>query len=115
NYEATRSGQAASRQAMSWSTILLTVWIAGALLILARLVAGILAVRWMSRRAERVTDAPWLAQARSLAAELGISPRIAFLRSSGAAMPMAWGILRPAVLMPAVADEWPAERLRIVL
>jgi beta-lactamase regulating signal transducer with metallopeptidase domain len=62
-----------------------------------------------------VTDAPWLAQARSLAAELGISPRITFLRSSGAAMPMAWGILRPAVLMPAVADEWPAERLRIVL
>ncbi len=107
-----RSGQAAS---LSWSTILLVTWMAGALLILARLAAGIVAVRWMSRRAERVTDAPWLAQARSLAAELGISSRIAFLRSSGASMPMAWGILRPAVLMPAVADEWPAERLRIVL
>ena len=30
-------------------------------------------------------------------------------------MPMAWGIVRPAVLMPADADEWPGERLRIVL
>jgi HEAT repeat protein len=30
-------------------------------------------------------------------------------------MPMAWGIFRPAVLMPADADTWPGERLRIVL
>ena len=30
-------------------------------------------------------------------------------------MPMAWGILRPAVLMPRDADSWPHERLRIVL
>ena len=110
-----RSGQAASSQSISWSTILLAVWLSGALLILARLGAGIVAVRWMSRRTERVTDAPWLQQARSLADSLGVSPRIVFLRSDGAAMPMAWGILRPAVLMPSEADEWPAERLRIVL
>ena len=30
-------------------------------------------------------------------------------------MPMAWGIVRPSVLMPADADAWPSERLRIVL
>ena len=30
-------------------------------------------------------------------------------------MPMAWGLFRPAVLMPSDADRWPAERLRIVL
>src|SRR5262245_16350571 len=112
---ATRDPRTAVLQGASWSAILLTVWIAGALLILARLGAGILAVWWMSHRTERVTDAPWLQQARSLAGSLGISPRIAFLRSGGAAMPMAWGILRPAVLMPSTADEWPADRLRIVL
>ena len=69
----------------------------------------------MSRRTERVTDAPWLPLARALAAELGLSPRLVFLRSRRAAMPMAWGIFRPSVLMPADADTWPAERLRIVL
>jgi len=112
---ANREPRTANRERRSWSAILLTVWIAGALLILARLATGIIAVWWMSRRTERVTDAPWLEQARSLAAALGISPRIVFLRSTGAAMPMAWGIFRPAVLMPSAADEWPAERLRIVL
>jgi HEAT repeat protein/beta-lactamase regulating signal transducer with metallopeptidase domain len=112
---ASRESRAASRESASWSTILLTVWLTGALLILARLAAGIVAVRWMSRRTERVTDAPWLEQARALAESLGVSPRLVFLRSEGATMPMAWGILRPAVLMPSEADEWPAERLRIVL
>jgi len=106
---------APARTPLPWSAILLGLWMIGALLIVGRLVAGVIAVQWMSRRTERVTDAPWLVQAKSLASELGISPRIVFLRSKGAAMPMAWGLFRPAVLMPADADRWPAERLRIVL
>jgi len=103
------------RAPISWSALLLGVWMIGALLILIRLAAGVIAVQWMSRRTERVSDAPWLPHAKALAMELGISPRIVFLRSQGAAMPMAWGLFRPAVLMPAEADHWPAERLRIVL
>ncbi len=112
---ATTTPSAPARPPLPWATLLLGVWMIGALLIVGRVIAGVIAVRWMSRRTERVTAAPWLAQARSLAAELGISPRIMFLRSKGAAMPMAWGLFRPAVLMPADADQWPAERLRIVL
>ena len=100
---------------VSWPAALFAIWAIGACVILARLVLGVLAVQWMSRRTERVTDASWLPQARALAAELGISSSIRFLRSSRATMPMAWGVFRPAVLMPADADHWPAERLRIVL
>ena len=110
-----QSPSRSGRTPLSWSAVLIGVWMIGALLIVSRLVAGVIAVQWMSRRTERVSDAPWLAQARSLAAELGISSRIVFLRSNGAAMPMAWGLFRPVVLMPADADDWPAERLRIVL
>jgi HEAT repeat protein/beta-lactamase regulating signal transducer with metallopeptidase domain len=100
---------------LSWPVLLLALWAAGAAVILARLAAGHLAVMWMSRRTERVNEAPWLPLARALAATLGISPRIMFLRSRHAAMPMAWGVVLPTVLMPADADGWPAERLRIVL
>jgi TonB family protein len=32
-----------------------------------------------------------------------------------APMPLAWGILRPVVVLPAAARDWPAERLRSVL
>ncbi len=109
------SADVAAREKISWLALLLVVWAVGAAVVLARLAAGIAAVQWMSRRIERVTDAPWLPQAQSLARMLGVSPRVAFLRSGRAAMPMAWGVFRPAVLMPADADAWPAERLRIVL
>jgi HEAT repeat protein/beta-lactamase regulating signal transducer with metallopeptidase domain len=100
---------------LSWPAILLMIWSVGALAILARVAAGLFAVQWMSRRTHRVIDAPWLGLAKALATELGISPRIRFLRSHRATMPMAWGLWRPAVLMPADADTWPVERLRIVL
>lgn len=105
----------AARGKISWPALLLVVWAMGASLVLGRLAAGIAAVQWMSRRIEPVSDAPWLPQAHLLAKMLGVSPRIAFFRSGPAVMPMAWGIFRPAVLMPADADTWPAERLRIVL
>jgi hypothetical protein len=50
-----------------WGLLLSAIWTAGAILVLSRLVLGLLAVEWISRRTERVTDAPWLGLARSLA------------------------------------------------
>jgi HEAT repeat protein/beta-lactamase regulating signal transducer with metallopeptidase domain len=95
--------------------ILLTVWLAGAVAILGRLLVGLAAVQWMTRRLELITDAPWLPMAIGLAEGIGIRGRVTFLRSRSATMPMACGIFRPSVVMPADADTWPAARLRIVL
>src|SRR5258708_6900266 len=49
----------------SWTTLLLLLWSAGAGAILGRMIVGLIAVQWMSRRTAVVTDAPWLAQARA--------------------------------------------------
>src|SRR6185436_10195689 len=105
----------ASRAPIAWPTVILMAWAVGAAAILLRLAAGLLAVQWISRRTTRVNDAPWMPLARELAARVGVSPRILFFSSGRAAMPMAWGVVLPSVLMPADADAWPAERLRIVL
>ena len=100
---------------ISWQSLVLAIWVAGVVAILGRLAVGLLAVQWLSRRTERVANAPWLPLARELAAAVGVPSSVTFLRSPRATMPMAWGILRPSVLMPEDADAWPAERLRIVL
>src|SRR4029079_15890236 len=65
-------------------------------------------------RTPRVIDAPWLEQAHDLAAALGLR-HVRFLRGARGTMPMAWGIVRSSVLVPADADEWPAHRVRVVL
>jgi HEAT repeat protein/beta-lactamase regulating signal transducer with metallopeptidase domain len=100
---------------ISWSMMLLVIWAAGATLVLARLLAGLLAVQWMSRRTAQVIDAPWLPLAVELASELGLTRRLRFAESGSATMPMACGVFNPIVMMPADAARWPVERLRIVL
>jgi HEAT repeat protein/beta-lactamase regulating signal transducer with metallopeptidase domain len=111
--------QATTRQSVvpriSLSTALLGIWAAGVVVVLARLLLGLVAVQWMSRRTVRVVDAPWLPLARELADDLGITRRLMFLESARATMPMAAGVFTPTVLMPEDANRWPLERLRIVL
>ena len=99
---------------LTWPALVLLVWGAGAAIVLGRLLLGLIAVRWMSSRMPEVVDGPWIAQARALTADLGLT-RVRFLRSPAASMPMAWGVARSTVLMPVDADTWSPERLRVVL
>ena len=78
----------------SLTTALVAIWMAGVLAVLGRLLVGLVAVQWMSRRTVRVVDAPWLPLAVELAAELGITRRLTFLESPRATMPMASGDLQ---------------------
>ncbi|HYT68156.1 MAG TPA: M56 family metallopeptidase [Vicinamibacterales bacterium] len=98
----------------AWPTLALFAWILGAAAILARMLIGLAAVQWMSRRTPEVSDAPWLAAARAHADALGLR-NVRFLRGAAGTMPMAWGIFRASVLVPADADTWPAHRVRVVL
>ncbi|MBA2305483.1 MAG: M56 family metallopeptidase, partial [Acidobacteria bacterium] len=105
-----------SRRSLAWGTLLFGLWITGALVILTRLGIGMIAVQAMSRRTLTASNAAWLPLARQLASDLGIG-RITFRRSRhpSISMPMAWGVVRPVVVMPAEADGWSRDRLRIVL
>ena len=104
-----------SMPAMTWQETLLGIWLAGAALIALRLAIGFLAVGWFSRRTHEITDASWIPMARSLAAEMGVCSRLRFVRRARTTMPVAAGIFRPTVIMPADADAWSENRLRIVL
>ena len=91
------------------------LWAIGMILLLARVMAGVLAVAWLSRRTPPVTDAPWLPLAHALAGEMGLRRGVRYLRSGRATMPVAAGLLRSSVIVPEDADSWPEERLRVVL
>jgi HEAT repeat protein/beta-lactamase regulating signal transducer with metallopeptidase domain len=100
--------------APSWTTVAIGVWAIGAIALLGRLLVGIVVVRLMARRTEPAADAAWVPVASELARDLGVT-HVEFRQGERGTMPTAWGVLRPVVLMPADAEAWPKDRLRVVL
>lgn len=98
----------------SWTNLLLGLYVAGVLLLLLKVVAEQLAVRQLARKAAPVND-EWRTLVESIGTSLGVRRPVSLFRIDTPTMPLTWGLIRPAVLLPAVADEWPDSRRRAVL
>jgi beta-lactamase regulating signal transducer with metallopeptidase domain len=98
-----------------WTTLVFPVWLGGALAVLILLAVGLARIMWLDRVTRPVEDEAWLILVDELSLELGLTRHVRLLQAQGPAMPMTWGIRRPAILLPAEADNWTAERRRDVL
>jgi len=95
--------------------VILLVWLIGALAVLAMFISGHLALRLMLQGARPVRDGEWHALALEAADRLGLTLPFSLLRADGLVVPVASGLLRPRVLLPQGADDWPLELRRAVL
>jgi beta-lactamase regulating signal transducer with metallopeptidase domain len=95
--------------------ILAAIWFAGAIFVLLRLAIGTWRVNQLAREGSRVEDGVWLSLTQRLANRLGVTRPLTLLRGERLAVPVTWGIVYPAVLLPEDADEWTEERRRFVL
>ena len=121
------SGQVSNRSASIPSTsskapigagiipFLATIWFAGAMIVLLRLAIGTWKVGQLARGGARVEDGVWLSLAQRLANRLGVMRPLILLRGERLAVPVTWGIVYPAVLLPQDSDSWTEERRRFVL
>jgi len=109
------STPATSRAPLGFIAILATIWFVGVLLVLLRLAVGTWRVNQLSREGVRVEDGVWLSLAQRLANRLGVTRPLILLRGERLAVPVTWGIVYPAVLLPQDADTWTEERRRFVL
>lgn len=82
----------ASGTSWSWEPVLLSLWSLGALLILTRVAVGFWRVRRVRYRASQIGTQ-------------GLVP----VFEAGVAVPVAVGLVRPAILMPVGAAQWPDE------
>jgi TonB family protein len=89
-------------------------WLAGFLVSSALLVAGVVRLMRLTRRAAPVDDPRWLRAAADLAAT-GAAGRVALLRTERRDLLATWGWRRPRVLLPAHCDTWSASRIAVVL
>jgi beta-lactamase regulating signal transducer with metallopeptidase domain len=108
-------GSATLAQAVSWPAAIGGVYAAGLLVMLTYLAIQRRSVRRLAGEATVVEDGDWTRLLRESAASLGIARPVRLLRSRERSMPMAFGSRRPAILIPAVADLWPADRRRAVI
>ena len=97
-----------------WAQVLVAAWLLGAAVLLVRLGVGTATVWWLARTGERIDDEAWTLAADRISRAFD-APSARLVRSRWTEMPMTWGVLRPVVLLPANADEWPAERREVVL
>ncbi len=95
--------------------IIAAIWLVGATLVLLRLAFGTWRVGQLARDGARVEDGVWLSLTQRLANKLGVTRPLILLRGERLAVPVTWGIVYPAVLLPQDADSWSEERRRFVL
>lgn len=103
------------RREIPWTTLALGVYAAGVGLALLHLLAGRWSLRRLVRQSREVTDPEWLALIRDCENQIGVARPVRLLRSVERSMPMAFGVVTPTIVIPAIADTWSADRRRSVL
>jgi HEAT repeat protein len=92
------------------------MWVTVAAMVLGRYLASVVSVRWVLRDAEPVDEPRWRDATDIATAELGLSQSPRVLASQSVTVPFTAGIVRPVVVVPALAvHHWSDERLRVVL
>jgi beta-lactamase regulating signal transducer with metallopeptidase domain/protocatechuate 3,4-dioxygenase beta subunit len=92
------------------------VWLAGAPLTLAYLLAGLLGAERVRRQSQPVTDQDLSSLCQRLAIELGIGRRIAIGICDRVTGPLLLGIVRPLILLPSSAlTGWSPAHLEMAL
>ena len=94
---------------------LLVTWLTGVLGAVGALMLSLLRVGRLARSAGTEIDPDWDRAAQDLSARLGLrrSPRL--LSSPAVTTPMAAGVFRPTIFLPAAATTWTSEQRDIVL
>jgi TonB family protein len=98
-----------------WPARLLWIWAAGLGAVLLRLMIGMARVWRSIRGSSPIVNSDWKDLLDKTRRGLGLRGPVTLLESDRATMPMAWGLLRPVILLPKHARQWSLERARIVL
>jgi beta-lactamase regulating signal transducer with metallopeptidase domain len=98
----------------AWRAWLLPALLAVAAIFVARMLVGIIAIRWITGRATEIEDDSLLRDFDLAGRRLGIERMVRLLASEHVTVPMVWGVRCPALLLPAGALGWSRDRLRVV-
>ena len=99
----------------NWMVLGLAAWFTGAVLVLLSTAIGHFRLHRFSRNAQPLLDADWARLLEEACEILRLRRPVLLLQSADDLMPLTWTWLRPVVLLPAEAGQWPVARRRVVL
>jgi TonB family protein len=94
---------------------LASIWMAGTGLSVFILLVGFGRLAWLASRAEPLRHGAWRHLADEIGRQYGLRRRVVLLQSEHPTLLVTWGWLRPKIILPAAACDWPPDRMRIVL
>lgn len=112
------AARVAAERAVLWptmETVALSLWGAGFLAVLLRLLQQLVAVRRKSYQAKDLDNADWRDQREVAARLLGLRADVSLKWHSDSLSPMVIGLLKPVVLLPDDADKWSPDKRHLVL
>lgn len=92
----------------------LRVWLIGIAANLSLLLIGMFRLNRL-RSVRLDVPAAITASVGQVSANFGLRRRVEVVRSAQRAVIVTWGVMRPKVVLPVDADQWPRERLNVVL
>lgn len=94
---------------------LTVVWLIGMALSFGALAAGLLRLVRLSRRARPITKGPWVDTVVRLAAAHRVTRPVTVRLVNHPSLLLVWGAWRPTMIVPALAQNWPADRIDAVV
>jgi TonB family protein len=105
----------AAPQPVPLRSFVLWAWTVGFLITAATLLTGVGRLTRIASRARRIQHGPWMSMTRSVAEAYGVRREIVLLHTDAPHLLATWGAVRPRVLLPSHALDWPEDRVHAVL
>ncbi|NIM57727.1 MAG: hypothetical protein GTO16_02130, partial [Candidatus Aminicenantes bacterium] len=85
---------------------LIIIWTAGLLFLLIKIIAGLYGAHRLTRQGKRVSGPFWQLLLERFLNAIFIRRKISLLRHDKIKVPLTWGVFKPVVIIPAVAENW---------
>jgi TonB family protein len=105
---------APAERSTDWAGIAFLVWAAGTAVSLVVLLSGAVWLSWLGWRSV-AADRRWQQELEDVQRRLGFHRPVRVLITDHPAMLVTWGAIAPVILLPGDANQWPVDRIRLVL
>ena len=91
------------------------IWLAGVVVSFLMLLVAFGRLAWMTSRSHQVVDGTWSDMVTALSDRRKPRTLVWLLQTDHPTLLVTWGVMRPKIILPMTAREWPADRVRAVL